>query len=142
MMKKLSRAMLMLVCVLLGACALTPERTSTPERIVIQVSDDHKGTWGQALNVARNLQNAYGPGNAQIEVVAFGSGINMLKAESLVASRVSDVLAAGVKVYACENSMKRFKLHRSDMVDKVNYVDAGIEHIILRYRAGWFVDRP
>lgn len=135
-MQKLSRWLPVIFCLVLGACA------STPERIVIQVSDDHKGTWGQALNVARNLKNAYGPGNAEIELVAFGSGINMLKADALVASRVMDTIKDGVKIYACENSMKRFKLKRDDMVENAVFVDAGIEHIITRYRAGWFVDRP
>jgi len=136
MIKKLSRALLVLVCILLGACA------STPERIVIQVSDDHQGTWGQALNVARNLKSAYGPGNAEIELVAFGSGINMLKADALVATRVLETANAGVKIYACENSMKRFKLNRDDMVENMTYVEAGIAHIIARHREGWFVDRP
>ena len=32
----------------------------TKERVVIQVSDDNPKTWGQALNVVRNIQNAEG----------------------------------------------------------------------------------
>ncbi len=136
MMKKLSRALLVLVCVVLGACA------STPERIVIQVSDANPKTWGQALNVAGNLNKAYGPGNAQIELVAFGMGINMLKADALVATRIVDAGKEGVKIYACENSMARFKLKREDMVDNATYVDAGVVHIIARSREGWIINRP
>lgn len=135
-MKKLSRALLVLVCVVLGACA------STPERIVIQVSDANPKTWGQALNVAGNLNKAYGPGNAQIELVAFGMGINMLKADALVATRIVDAGKEGVKIYACENSMARFKLKREDMVDNATYVDAGVVHIIARSREGWIINRP
>ena len=140
MRKYLIRIAAALLCVNLISCATVEEKPK--ERIVIQVSDAQKGTWGQALNVARNLRNAYGPGNAEIELVAFGSGINMLKADAEIANRVRDTAKGGVKIYACGNSMKRFKLQKDDMVDGLVYVDAGIEHIIKRYREGWFVDRP
>jgi len=125
MTKYLLRIAAALLCVNLISCATVEEKPK--ERVVIQVSDAHDGTWGQALNVARNLQNAYGPGNAEIE---------------LVANRVRDTAKAGVKIYACGNSMKRFKLKRDDMVEGMTYVEAGIEHIIKRHREGWFVDRP
>jgi intracellular sulfur oxidation DsrE/DsrF family protein len=140
MTKYLVRLLAAFLCVALVSCATVEEKPK--ERIVIQVSDAHAGTWGQALNVARNLQSAYGPGNAEIELVAFGSGIQMLKADAVVAKRVRDTEKAGVKIYACGNSMKRFKLKREDMVEGLTYVDARIEHIIKRYREGWFVDRP
>jgi len=140
MRKYLLRIATALLCVNLISCATVEEKPK--ERIVIQVSDAQKGTWGQALNVARNLQTAYGPGNAEIELVAFGSGIQMLKADAIVANRVRDTAKAGVKIYACGNSMKRFKLQRDDMVEDLTYVQAGIKHIIQRHREGWFVDRP
>lgn len=144
MMKSLSYGLTVFICVTFAACTTVPERKAdaAKERIVIQVSDDNPRTWGQALNVAGNLQEAYGAGNAQIELVAFGMGINMLKAEALVASRVRDAAAAGVKVYACENSMGRFKLKRADMLEKVTYVDAGVQHIIARNKEGWVNIRP
>lgn len=136
MVKKLSYALFVLICAALGAC------TSVPERIVLQVSDDSPRTWGQSLNVASNLQKGYGAENIQIELVAFGMGINMLKADALVASRLRDAEAAGIKIYACENSMERFKLKRADMVETVTYVEAGIQHVIARNKEGWIINRP
>jgi intracellular sulfur oxidation DsrE/DsrF family protein len=112
------------------------------EKIVLQVSDGNTVTWNQALNVVENLREAYGPAT-QIELVAFGQGINMLKFDSPVASRLLDTQAKqGAKVYACENSMGRNKLSRSDMAPDVVYVKAGIEHIITRQREGWVNVRP
>lgn len=130
------------LCFALVSCAAVDERQATKERIVLQVSDPSPKTWGQALNVAANLQKAYGPGGSQIEVVAFGMGIEMLKADALVANRVRDTAAEGVKIYACENSMARFKLKRADMVATVTYVEAGIKHIVSRSREGWVINRP
>ena len=112
------------------------------EKIVLQVSDGNAQTWNQALNVVGNLRDAYGP-EAQIELVAFGQGINMLKLDSPAGSRLLDAQKnAGLKVYACENSMARNKLARNDMAPDLIYVRAGIEHIITRQREGWVNIRP
>jgi hypothetical protein len=112
------------------------------ERIVLQVSDGNPQTWNQALNVVENLRDAYGP-DTQIEVVAFGQGINKLKFDAPVASRLLDTQAKQrAKIYACENSMGRNKLSRSDMAPDVIYVRAGVQHIITREREGWINIRP
>ncbi len=120
--------------------ALAPQALA--EKIVIQVSDGNPTTWNQALNVVGNLREAYGPGT-DIEIVAFGQGINMLKLDAPVASRLLDAQKAqGAKVYACENSMARQKLARDDMAPGLIYVRAGVEHIITRQREGWVNLRP
>ena len=120
--------------------ALAPQALA--EKIVIQVSDGNPTTWNQALNVVGNLREAYGPGT-DIEIVAFGQGINMLKLDAPVASRLVDAQKAqGAKVYACENSMARQKLARDDMSPGLIYVRAGVEHIITRQREGWVNLRP
>lgn len=111
------------------------------ERVVVQVSDGNAATWSQALNVVRNLRAAYGPAT-KIEVVVFGNGIGMLTMDSEVGNRVGETIAAGVPVYACENSMRGRKLSRQDMLEKVAYVPAGIVEIINKQRAGWAVVRP
>ena len=120
--------------------ALAPQALA--EKIVIQVSDGSPTTWNQALNVVGNLREAYGPGT-DIEIVAFGQGINMLKLDAPVASRLVDAQKAqGAKVYACENSMGRQKLSRDDMAPGLIYVRAGVEQIITRQREGWVNLRP
>jgi intracellular sulfur oxidation DsrE/DsrF family protein len=127
---------------LVAALAFGGAGSALAEKIVLQVSDGNTVTWNQALNVVENLREAYGP-DTQIELVAFGQGINMLKFDSPVASRLLDAQAKkGAKVYACENSMGRNKLTRNDMAPDVVYVKAGIEHIITRQREGWVNVRP
>jgi intracellular sulfur oxidation DsrE/DsrF family protein len=110
--------------------------------IVIQVSDDNPKTWGQALNVIRNIQAAYGKDKVDVELVAFGLGIGILKADSIMANRIEDTVATGAKVYACENTMRGFKLSKDEMNSKIAYVPAGIIEIIEKQQAGWAVVRP
>jgi intracellular sulfur oxidation DsrE/DsrF family protein len=127
---------------LLTAAALGGAGSALAAKIVLQVSDGNTVTWNQALNVVENLREAYGK-DTQIEVVAFGQGINMLKFDAPVASRVLDAQSRlGARIYACENSMGRNKLTRADLTPDVIYVKAGIEHIIARQREGWVNIRP
>lgn len=131
----------LLASVATGAQAAPEAVAKVDEKIVVQVSDADPASWNQALNVVRNLRAAYGPAT-QIEVVAFGNGIGMLKMDSEVGNRVGEAVAAGVPVYACENSMRGRKLSRDDMLGKVSYVPAGIVEIINKQRAGWAAVRP
>ena len=122
--------------------ALGIARSAMAEKIVVQVSDGNPVTWNQALNVVGNLREVYGA-DTQIELVAFGQGIHMLKFDAPVSSRVVEAQKnLGAKIYACEISMGRNKLAKNDMAPDVIFVRAGIEHIITRQREGWVNVRP
>ena len=110
--------------------------------VVVQVSDDNPKTWGQALNVVKNIQNAYGKDKVDIEVVVFGLGAGMLKLDSPLANRIDETLATGAQVIMCENTMKGQKLTRDDMYPKIGYVPAGAIEIIEKQKQGWAVIRP
>ena len=111
-------------------------------RLVVQVSDGDPVKWNLALNNASNVQKDLGAGNVEIEIVAYGPGIGMLKADSIAANRVSDALASGVKILACENTMQALKLSKSDMVSNVGYVSAGVVEIMQKQQEGWAYLRP
>jgi intracellular sulfur oxidation DsrE/DsrF family protein len=129
---------------LLGGCAGMGESKPAKERVVLQVSDDNPKTWHQALNVVNNLNMNYGKRgiDAEIALVAFGDGIQMLKDDAVVANRVQEAVKGGAQIIACQNSMQRFKLTKDQMVDKIAYVQTGVIHIIEKQRQGWSVIRP
>ena len=131
------------VCVA-SAIAVTATAQAVPQRnrVVIQVSDGDATKWNLALNNARNIQTDLGAGNVQIEIVAYGPGIGMLKLDSAVANRIDEAKNAGVKVMACENTMKAQKLVRADMLNGISYVGAGVVEIIQRQQEGWAYLRP
>ena len=116
--------------------------TAQRNRVVIQVSDADPGKWNLALNNARNLQSDLGAANVDVEVVAYGPGIGMLKIDSTVSGRVDEATAAGVKVVACEISMKGQKLTRADMLNGIGYVPAGVVELMSRQQQGWAYIRP
>ena len=107
------------------------------ERVVIQVSTPDPKLWNQALNYIENLREFYGPDKVEIELVALGHGIGVLKLDSIQGPRVADGLKLGVHVSACEVTMRRQKLGREDMLPNIGYVPAGLGQVIKRQREGW-----
>lgn len=80
-------------------------------KVVFQVSDADPGKWQMTLNNVRNAQAELGQDKVQVEIVAYGPGIAVL---------------------ACENSMRGFKLARTQMAGVVAYVPSGVAHLIRR----------
>lgn len=111
-------------------------------KIVIQVSDNDPAKWNLALNNAKNLQEDVGAANVDVEIVAYGPGIGMLKFDAPVGNRVGDAVKSGVKVSACENTMRGQKLTKEDMNSAVGYVPSGAAEIMIRQGEGWAYLRP
>ena len=124
----------------LGATAETTPLTK--ERVVFQVSDNEPARWNTTLNNAKNVQDLLGADKVDIEIVAYGPGIHMLKDESMAANRVTEATQAGIQIVACENTMTVLKLSRADMNKSVGYVKAGVVELMKRQREGWAYIRP
>jgi intracellular sulfur oxidation DsrE/DsrF family protein len=111
-------------------------------KVVIQVSDSDQGKWNLALNNAKNIQTDLGAAYVDIEIVTYGPGIDMLKLDSPVGGRIGEASTAGVKVIACENTMRGQKLTRADMLNGISYVPAGVVELMSRQQQGWAYIRP
>lgn len=128
---------------MLGALALPATGLAADKgKLVVQVSESNPATWNLALNNIKNVQKDLGKDNVEVEIVAYGPGIGMLKADSEVANRVSEAADAGVKVVACENTMRGQKLTKDDMNPKIGYVPAGVVEIMQRQQQGYAYVRP
>ena len=112
------------------------------QKVIFQVSDNDPAKWSLALNNARNVQQDLGKDNVEIEIVAYGPGLGMLKAESKVADRLAEALDNNVGLLACENTMTNTKVSRNDMYGGIAYVKAGVTHIMKRQQEGWAYIRP
>lgn len=111
-------------------------------RVVIQVSDADPAKWNLAVNNARNVQTDLGAQNVDVEIVAYGPGLGMLKGDSKVAARLAEALDNNIGLMACENTMRNTKVTKADMYSGIRYVDAGVVHIMKRQREGWAYIRP
>jgi len=122
--------------------ALAADSAAARQKVVFQVSDADPGKWNLTLNNARNVQQDLGAANVDIEVVAYGPGLGMIRLESPVGNRVKEAMTAGVKVVACENTMTNMKLTKNDMLPSLGYVPAGVVELMQRQREGYAYIRP
>jgi len=111
-------------------------------RVVIQVSEGDPARWGLALNNARNLQQDLGAENVDIEIVAYGPGLSMLKVGSPVTSRIDESVLSGMKVAACENTMANQNVKKGEIIPGVSFVPAGVVEIMRKQQEGWAYLRP
>ena len=125
-----------------GGCASMHPPSTAKNRVVIQVSDNDPARWNLALNNARNLQSDLGAANVEIEIVAYGPGLNMVKAGSAVAPRIDESVLGGMNIVACENTMANQKVTKGEILPGVNYVGAGVVEIMRRQQQGWSYLRP
>lgn len=142
MKKTLGIAGILMSGVLMFGAMAAPVVAAEMAKMVIQVSDNDSAKWNLALNNAKNIQKDLGKGNVELEIVAYGPGINMLKAESEVGNRIGEAMESGVKVLACQNTMRNQKLVKEDMLSNIAYVPAGVIEIMQRQHQGWAYLRP
>jgi intracellular sulfur oxidation DsrE/DsrF family protein len=123
-------------------------QTATPapngkHRLVIQVTDNDPARWTMVLNNTKNAQEDVGGADKiDLEIVAYGPGINMLKKDSPVGDRIAALVKSGVKVVGCENTMKGMHLSKDEMLTTVGYVPAGVTELMKKQQEGWAYIRP
>ncbi|WP_310446687.1 DsrE family protein [Thiobacillus sp.] len=83
------------------------EDKSLPEyKYVLHIDDMDPSKQELILNNARNLLDAYPPGDADIEIVAYGPGLRLMFAENVNAPRMDSLAQSGVRFSACDNTLK------------------------------------
>lgn len=142
----MSKAIRVLTALLLAVAVLSPFAAQAGKdgrhHVVLQVSDNDPAKWNLALNNAQNVQEAFGKDNIDVEIVAYGPGLNMFKADSKVAARLNAALDSSVGLMACGNTMQKMKLSKTDIVAGATVVPGGIVHIMKRQSEGWNYIRP
>jgi len=128
--------------VMLLPMAASAQSQAAKNKAVLQVSDADPQKWNLTLNNAKNVQDDLDSENVELEIVVYGPGIGMLKGDSPVAKRVADALKSGVKVIACENTMKAQKLVYADMLPAIGYVPAGVVELMKKQQEGYAYIRP
>lgn len=101
--------------VFLAAAAAFVTSTATPVlsadqgpeyKYVLHISDMDPTKQELILNNAKNLLDAYPPGDVEVEIVAYGPGLRLMFAENVNAQRIDSLSQSGVKFAACGNTLK------------------------------------
>ena len=105
-------------------------------KVVMQVSKVDPAAQLKVVGQINNILTALP--DTQIEVVCHSEGLAMLvTAQSKVAAQVKTLHEQGVVFAACENTMKRNKLTKEDLLPESITVPSGLAEIILKQEEGW-----
>jgi uncharacterized protein len=124
-------------CAALLPAAALAQQAAAKNRALFQVTDNDPARWNLVLGNMANLREGVGGEGAEIELVAFGPGLHMLKADSPVKERVAEALKSGVRIDACQNTMHAMKLTAADMLPGIGYVPAGVVEVMRKQQQGW-----
>lgn len=113
-----------------------------PHKVVFQVSDGDPKKWNLTLINAKNVQAELGKSNVAIEIVAYGPAIDMLRIESEAGPRVDEAIQSGVKVIACENTMRGTHITTADMLPHIHYTRSGVVYLMEKQEQGYAYIRP
>jgi intracellular sulfur oxidation DsrE/DsrF family protein len=113
--------------------------------LVLQLSDDDAKKQSLVISVAYNLLKFYGPDKIAIEVVTFGPGIALLRADSPNRTLVDSLVAQGVKFDVCMNTVETVERetgHRVPLNPNAKPVEAGVAQILALTEKGYTLVRP
>jgi uncharacterized protein len=125
---------------------------SQPHRIAIQVDSNDPEVMNLALNNAANVIEYYRDKDqdVQVEVVAYGPGLNMLRADTSPVrdriKRLKDFSFPGIiRFSACNNTkqaMEKREGHAITIIPEASLVPSGVVRLMQLQEQGWSYVRP
>ncbi len=146
-MKIMKTFVLLLSALLMGGALSGAAYADDDEhRVVIQISTNDPLTQKIVLNNAVNLQKAFGAGNVEIEIVAYGPGLSLLTKANSQSTRVKSLAVDDdITFSACNNTMKKMAKKTGKkpvLTEGVTIVPSGAYRIIQLQEKGWSYLRP
>jgi intracellular sulfur oxidation DsrE/DsrF family protein len=108
---------------------------------VLNSSDDKK-IRGTLRNMDNALEDPRLKGNLHMELIVFGDGVAVYMKSGAYEELLKKLLAKGVIIAECSNTIRERKIDKKDLFDFVSYVPSGNGEIILRHYEGWAVVHP
>lgn len=110
-------------------------------KVVFEVSIDGAEKWQGVLRNVENTLKELGAGT-MIEVVTHGKGVGMLLEKSPspnaeLKMKLEQLHALGVVFAACENTMRREKLEKNDLVEWSTTVPSGVSEVVRKQGEGY-----
>jgi uncharacterized protein len=96
--------------------------------------------------VLRNINNALDDprlkGKLQVELVAFGDGVEIFKKSNNFDTLLLALQKRGVILAQCENTIRERKISKDELWPFISYVPSGNGEIIIRHYQGWATVHP
>lgn len=130
------------------ATAQSPPSSDQPfadHHLALQLSDDDPKKEAIIISIAYNLLKVYGPDKVAIEVVTFGPGIDLLRADNANRQRIDSLVAQGVRFDICGNTLETIERetgHRPALNPSAVEVVAGVAQLLTLAEKNYTIVRP
>jgi uncharacterized protein len=108
---------------------------------ILNQSDDKK-----IRAVLRNISNVLADprlkGKLQVELIAFGDGVEIYKKANRYDTLLTDLQSKGVLLAQCGNTLRERKIDKEELWPFVSYVPSGNGEIVIRHYQGWATIHP
>ncbi len=136
----------------LWAATALAEDAGKAHRLAVQVDQNDPAVMNLVLNNARNVVEYYRDRHedVQIEIVAYGPGLHMLRADtSPVKDRIKELkdveFPNQITFSACNNTvqgMEKHEGHKIPIIAEASTVPSGVVRLMERQEQGWSYVRP
>ena len=129
----------------LRAADADDDKPFAEHRLALQLSDRAEDKQALILSVSYNILKAYGPDLVAIEVVAFGPGIDLLRAQSPHRVKVDSLIAQGVRFDVCMNTVDTIERETGSKVElnpQAHRVQTGVARILELCENRYVLVRP
>ncbi len=97
---------------------------------------------GTLRNIKNALEDPRLQGKLEVELVAFGDGVEMLRKTNHYDTLLIALQLKGVLIVQCLNTMKERKIDKNELWNFIGYVPTGNGEIIIRQAQGWAIVHP
>jgi intracellular sulfur oxidation DsrE/DsrF family protein len=116
---------------------LNAQTNEVKHKVVIQLNTADTAAWSSTIGNIKNLQKIC-PGNLIVEVVIHGKALDLLvAAKTHLANEVIEMSKTNVQFLACENSMRKYHIDKSELLTIATTIPSGVAEVILKQEAGW-----
>lgn len=133
------------LCAQTATPGVAGEPAFAEHRLAIQLSDNNADKESLALSVAANVLKAYGPDKVAVEVVAFGPGVDLLRADNPNKALIESLIVQGVRFDVCMNTIETIERKTGKpypLNPHAQKVVAGVERIMTLAEHGYVTVRP
>lgn len=93
-------------------------------------------------NINNLLKDPRLKGKVQVELVAFSGGTEVYRKGSEYEEAIRDLIAQGVTVAQCLNTLEEREISKSELYDFLAFVPTGNGELLIRATEGWIIIKP
>lgn len=119
------------------------QATKQHYRAIYQLDSNTPTTIEKAIrNINNVLQDPRLKSKIEIELVAFSGGTEAFLKNGKYEKAFRDLIAKGVIVAQCLNSLRERNLKKEELYDFIAYVPSGNGELVIRSSEGWVIVKP